>query len=93
MADLSTEGLGSRKGSVHGSQPDLRRIADLPVPADFLSLSNDAKPKLMTPDAFMTPSTSLQQVTREQHCFGVQGVGLDFDTFGNSFSAVMTLIG
>lgn len=67
MADLSTEGLGSEKGSVHGSQPDLRRIADLPVPADFLSLSNDAKPKLMTPDAFMTPSTSLQQVTSEQH--------------------------
>ncbi|NXG67054.1 EDC4 protein, partial [Hemiprocne comata] len=66
MADLGTEGLGSAKGSVHGSQPDLRRIADLPVPADFLSLSNDAKPKLMTPDAFMTPSTSLQQVTREQ---------------------------
>ncbi|NXL64734.1 EDC4 protein, partial [Chordeiles acutipennis] len=68
MADLSTEGLGSEKGSVHGSQPDLRRIAELPVPADFLSLSNDAKPKLMTPDAFMTPSTSLQQVSREQHC-------------------------
>ncbi|KAM6250646.1 enhancer of mRNA-decapping protein 4 isoform 2-T2 [Spheniscus humboldti] len=62
MADLSTEGLESEKGSVHGSQPDLRRIADLPVPADFLSLSNDAKPKLMTPDAFMTPSTSLQQI-------------------------------
>uniref|UniRef100_A0A8C3UTJ5 Enhancer of mRNA-decapping protein 4 n=1 Tax=Catharus ustulatus TaxID=91951 RepID=A0A8C3UTJ5_CATUS len=54
-------GLASEKESVHGSQPDLRRIADLPVPADFLSLSNDAKPKLMTPDAFMTPSTSLQQ--------------------------------
>ncbi|NXC50734.1 EDC4 protein, partial [Penelope pileata] len=63
IADLGTEGLGSEKGSVHGSQPDLRRIADLPVPADFLSLSNDAKPKLMTPDAFMTPSTSLQQIT------------------------------
>lgn len=68
MADLSTEGLGSEKESVHGSQPDLRRIADLPVPADFLSLSSDAKPKLMTPDAFMTPSTSLQQVIRDQHC-------------------------
>ncbi|NXM76319.1 EDC4 protein, partial [Serilophus lunatus] len=67
MADLSTEGLGSERESVHGSQPDLRRIADLPVPADFLSLANDAKPKLMTPDAFMTPSTSLQQVTRDQH--------------------------
>uniref|UniRef100_A0A8C8VFN4 Enhancer of mRNA-decapping protein 4 n=1 Tax=Pelusios castaneus TaxID=367368 RepID=A0A8C8VFN4_9SAUR len=63
LADLGAEGLGSEKGSVHGSQPDLRRIADLPVPADFLSLSNDAKPKLMTPDAFMTPSTSLQQIT------------------------------
>ncbi|XP_062477153.1 enhancer of mRNA-decapping protein 4 [Pezoporus occidentalis] len=62
MADLSTEELGSEKGSVHGSQPDLQHIADLPVPADFLSLSNDAKPKLMTPDAFMTPSTSLQQI-------------------------------
>ncbi|RMC09206.1 hypothetical protein DUI87_14214 [Hirundo rustica rustica] len=62
MADLSTEGLGSEKESAHGSQPDLRRIADLPVPADFLSLSSDAKPKLMTPDAFMTPSTSLQQI-------------------------------
>ncbi|NXM06211.1 EDC4 protein, partial [Tyrannus savana] len=70
MADLSTEGLGSEKESVHGSQPDLRRIADLPVPADFLALSNDAKPKLMTPDAFMTPSTSLQQVTRDQPCCG-----------------------
>ncbi|NXM25117.1 EDC4 protein, partial [Oxyruncus cristatus] len=69
MADLSTEGLGSEKESVHGSQPDLRRITDLPVPADFLSLSNDAKPKLMTPDAFMTPSTSLQQVTRDQQCW------------------------
>ncbi|XP_010016036.1 PREDICTED: enhancer of mRNA-decapping protein 4, partial [Nestor notabilis] len=66
MADLSTEELGSEKGSVHGSQPDLRHIADLPVPADFLSLSNDAKPKLMTPDAFMTPSTSLQQVAVSQ---------------------------
>ncbi|NXS54267.1 EDC4 protein, partial [Brachypteracias leptosomus] len=69
MADLSAEGLGSGKGSVHGSQPDLRRIAELPVPADFLALPNDAKPKLMTPDAFMTPSTSLQQVTGEQHCY------------------------
>ncbi|KFO86777.1 Enhancer of mRNA-decapping protein 4, partial [Buceros rhinoceros silvestris] len=62
MADLNAEGLGSEKGSVHGSQPDLRRITDLPVPSDFLSLSNDTKPKLMTPDAFMTPSTSLQQL-------------------------------
>ncbi|XP_034974856.2 enhancer of mRNA-decapping protein 4 isoform X2 [Zootoca vivipara] len=63
LADLGTEGLGSEKGSVHGSQPDLRRISELSVPVDFLSTSNDTKPKLMTPDAFMTPSTSLQQVT------------------------------
>lgn len=62
LADLGADGLGSEKGSVHGSQPDLRRIVDLPVPVDFLALANDAKPKLMTPDAFMTPSTSLQQV-------------------------------
>ncbi|NXJ08802.1 EDC4 protein, partial [Odontophorus gujanensis] len=71
IADLGTEGLGSEKGSVHGSQPDLRRITDLPVPADFLSLSNDAKPKLMTPDAFMTPSTSLQQVKQKMALMGV----------------------
>ncbi|NWI85344.1 EDC4 protein, partial [Pitta sordida] len=76
MADLSTEGLGAEKESVHGSQPDLRRIAELPVPADFLSLSNDAKPKLMTPDAFMTPSTSLQQVTRDQHRYGGANAGI-----------------
>ncbi|XP_066493402.1 enhancer of mRNA-decapping protein 4 [Tiliqua scincoides] len=63
LADLGTEGLGSEKGSVHGSQPDLRRISELSVPVDFLSPSNDMKPKLMTPDAFMTPSTSLQQIT------------------------------
>uniref|UniRef100_A0A452S522 Enhancer of mRNA-decapping protein 4 n=1 Tax=Ursus americanus TaxID=9643 RepID=A0A452S522_URSAM len=62
-----TRGLGS---STQGSQPDPRRIVELPAPADFLSLSNETKPKLMTPDAFMTPSTSLQQV-----CWG-QGVGL-----------------
>ncbi|XP_044275753.1 enhancer of mRNA-decapping protein 4 isoform X1 [Varanus komodoensis] len=63
MTDLGTEGLGSEKGSVHGSQPDLRRVSELSMPVDFLSPSNDTKPKLMTPDAFMTPSTSLQQIT------------------------------
>lgn len=62
LADLGTEGLGLEQGSVHGSQPDLRRISELSVPVDFLSSSADMKPKLMTPDAFMTPSTSLQQV-------------------------------
>uniref|UniRef100_A0A2K5DK46 Enhancer of mRNA-decapping protein 4 n=1 Tax=Aotus nancymaae TaxID=37293 RepID=A0A2K5DK46_AOTNA len=55
--ELGSEGLGS---STHGSQPDLRRIVELPAPADFLSLSSETKPKLMTPDAFMTPSASLQ---------------------------------
>ncbi|KAJ8777966.1 hypothetical protein J1605_014071 [Eschrichtius robustus] len=57
--ELASEGLGS---ATHGSQPDLRRIVELPAPADFLSLSSETKPKLMTPDAFMTPSTSLQQI-------------------------------
>lgn len=57
--ELGSEGLGS---TVHGSQPDLRRLVELPAPADFLSLSSETKPKLMTPDAFMTPSASLQQV-------------------------------
>lgn len=57
--ELGSEGLES---TAHGSQPDLRRIVELPAPADFLSLSSETKPKLMTPDAFMTPSTSLQQI-------------------------------
>ncbi|XP_023618886.1 enhancer of mRNA-decapping protein 4 isoform X5 [Myotis lucifugus] len=57
--EMGSEGLSS---ATHGSQPDLRRIVELPAPADFLSLSSETKPKLMTPDAFMTPSTSLQQV-------------------------------
>nr|XP_017499802.2 enhancer of mRNA-decapping protein 4 isoform X2 [Manis javanica] len=58
QSELDSEGLGS---ATHGSQPDLRRIVELPAPADFLSMSSETKPKLMTPDAFMTPSTSLQQ--------------------------------
>uniref|UniRef100_A0A2K5P1Y1 Enhancer of mRNA-decapping protein 4 n=1 Tax=Cercocebus atys TaxID=9531 RepID=A0A2K5P1Y1_CERAT len=58
--ELGSEGLGS---ATHGSQPDLRRIVELPAPANFLSLSSETKPKLMTPDAFMTPSASLQQIT------------------------------
>ncbi|XP_043937990.1 enhancer of mRNA-decapping protein 4 [Protopterus annectens] len=62
LADVSLEGVGSDKGSTRGSQHDLRRIADLSLPADFLSISSETKPKLMTPDAFMTPSTSLQQI-------------------------------
>ncbi|XP_064436409.1 enhancer of mRNA-decapping protein 4 isoform X2 [Mirounga angustirostris] len=58
--ELGSDGLGS---STQGSQPDPRRIVELPAPADFLSLSSETKPKLMTPDAFMTPSASLQQIT------------------------------
>lgn len=65
--ELGSEGLGS---ATQGSQPDLRRIVELPAPADFLSLSSETKPKLMTPDAFMTPSASLQQV-----CLGGVGLG------------------
>ncbi|KAM4618939.1 enhancer of mRNA-decapping protein 4 isoform 2-T2 [Polymixia lowei] len=52
----------SDKESGSGSQSDLRKIPSLPAPADFLSASGaggGAMPKLMTPDAFMTPSTSV----------------------------------
>ncbi|XP_032892138.1 enhancer of mRNA-decapping protein 4 isoform X2 [Amblyraja radiata] len=63
LTDVSIEGASSDKGSGRGSQHDLRRIVDLPAPADFLSVANDVKPKLMTPDAFMTPSASLQQIS------------------------------
>lgn len=52
----------SDKDSISGSQNDLRNIPALPTPTDFLSMSDAATvamPKLMTPDAFMTPSTSV----------------------------------
>uniref|UniRef100_A0A8C4YXB0 Enhancer of mRNA-decapping protein 4 n=1 Tax=Gadus morhua TaxID=8049 RepID=A0A8C4YXB0_GADMO len=52
----------SDKDSSSGSESDLRKIQSLPAPTDFLSMSdaaNVAMPKLMTPDAFMTPSTSV----------------------------------
>uniref|UniRef100_A0A674BRM4 Enhancer of mRNA-decapping protein 4 n=1 Tax=Salmo trutta TaxID=8032 RepID=A0A674BRM4_SALTR len=43
-----------------GSQNDLRKIPTLPAPADFMSPTGaTAMPKLMTPDAFMTPSASV----------------------------------
>uniref|UniRef100_A0A8C7F2H8 Enhancer of mRNA-decapping protein 4 n=1 Tax=Oncorhynchus kisutch TaxID=8019 RepID=A0A8C7F2H8_ONCKI len=43
-----------------GSQNDLRKIPALPAPADFMSPAGAAAmPKLMTPDAFMTPSASV----------------------------------
>ncbi|XP_041124346.1 enhancer of mRNA-decapping protein 4-like [Polyodon spathula] len=63
LTDMSMEGLGSDKESGRGSPHDLRRISDLPAPADFLSATSDFKPKLMTPDAFMTPSGSAQQIS------------------------------
>ncbi|KAK6480119.1 enhancer of mRNA-decapping protein 4-like isoform X4 [Huso huso] len=63
LTDVSMEGLGSDKESGRGSPHDLRRISDLPAPADFLSATSDFKPKLMTPDAFMTPSASTQQIS------------------------------
>lgn len=50
----------SDKDSGSGSQTDLRKIPSLPAPSDFLSNSGSGvMPKLMTPDAFMTPSTSV----------------------------------
>ncbi|KAM3869911.1 enhancer of mRNA-decapping protein 4 [Diretmus argenteus] len=56
MDQSSDKELGS------GSQNDLRKIPLFPTPVDFLSASgtvSGAMPKLMTPDAFMTPSTSV----------------------------------
>uniref|UniRef100_A0A8D3DHX5 Enhancer of mRNA-decapping protein 4 n=1 Tax=Scophthalmus maximus TaxID=52904 RepID=A0A8D3DHX5_SCOMX len=51
----------SDKESGSGSQNDLRKIPSLPAPVDFLSnsVTGGPMPKLMTPDAFMTPSTSV----------------------------------
>uniref|UniRef100_A0A671PEP5 Enhancer of mRNA-decapping protein 4-like n=1 Tax=Sinocyclocheilus anshuiensis TaxID=1608454 RepID=A0A671PEP5_9TELE len=50
---------GSQDGFGYGSQNDLSKILALPIPADFMSPAPSALPKLMTPDAFMTPSTSM----------------------------------
>ncbi|XP_056137457.1 enhancer of mRNA-decapping protein 4 isoform X2 [Lampris incognitus] len=52
----------SDKESGSGSQSDLRKIPSLPAPTDFLSVSGTGSgvlPQLMTPDAFMTPNTSV----------------------------------
>ncbi|KAK5867892.1 hypothetical protein PBY51_012348 [Eleginops maclovinus] len=50
----------SDKESGSGSQTDLRKIPSLPAPTDFLSNSGGiSSTKLMTPDAFMTPSASV----------------------------------
>ncbi|XP_024279280.1 enhancer of mRNA-decapping protein 4 isoform X1 [Oncorhynchus tshawytscha] len=60
LTDMSMEGLSSDKESGCGSQNDLRKIPALPAPADFMSPAGAAAmPKLMTPDAFMTPSASV----------------------------------
>ncbi|KPP76275.1 enhancer of mRNA-decapping protein 4-like, partial [Scleropages formosus] len=58
LAETGIEGLCSDKGSHFDSQNDLQRIPSLPTSVDFLSPVDDAKPKLMTPDAFMTPTAS-----------------------------------
>lgn len=51
----------SDKESGSGSQTDLRKIPSLPAPTDFLSNSGaNSITKLMTPDAFMTPSASVR---------------------------------
>ncbi|XP_051953826.1 enhancer of mRNA-decapping protein 4-like [Xyrauchen texanus] len=60
MADLNVEAMNSDKESGDsGSQNDLSKILPLPTPADFMSPAPSALPKLMTPDAFMTPSASM----------------------------------
>ncbi|XP_063053515.1 enhancer of mRNA-decapping protein 4 isoform X3 [Engraulis encrasicolus] len=60
---VSVEATSSDKDSGSESQSDLVKIPALPAPADFLSSPGGtmgaAMPKLMTPDAFMTPSASM----------------------------------
>lgn len=65
LTDLSMEGLSSDKDSGSDSQNDLCKIPALPAPADFLSSVGATMPKLMTPDAFMTPSASVSP----HHCY------------------------
>uniref|UniRef100_A0AAQ4Q5W9 Enhancer of mRNA-decapping protein 4 n=1 Tax=Gasterosteus aculeatus aculeatus TaxID=481459 RepID=A0AAQ4Q5W9_GASAC len=60
----------SDKESGSGSQTDLRKIPSLPATTDFLSTSGaNSGTKLMTPDAFMTPSTLVQSLSILVHCF------------------------
>lgn len=59
LTDMSVEGMGSDKESGRSSQNDLQGMQSLPAPTDFLSPISESKPKLMTPDAFMTPSASI----------------------------------
>uniref|UniRef100_A0AAY4EVR1 Enhancer of mRNA-decapping protein 4 n=1 Tax=Denticeps clupeoides TaxID=299321 RepID=A0AAY4EVR1_9TELE len=60
LADLGVDTLNSDKDSCGDSHNDMFKISALPAPADFLSpAASAAMPKLMTPDAFMTPSASV----------------------------------
>ncbi|XP_026859757.2 enhancer of mRNA-decapping protein 4 isoform X2 [Electrophorus electricus] len=60
LTDLSVEALNSDKESGGSDlQSDLCKMPVLPAPADFLSPAGAAMPKLMTPDAFLTPSASV----------------------------------
>ncbi|MFT7799988.1 enhancer of mRNA-decapping protein 4-like [Arapaima gigas] len=59
LVEADIEGLCSDKGPLCDSQNDLQRMPSLPASADFLSPTDEAKPKLMTPDAFMTPTASV----------------------------------
>nr|KAF6409698.1 enhancer of mRNA decapping 4 [Rousettus aegyptiacus] len=87
--ELSSGGLGS---AAHGSQPDLRRIVELPAPADFISLSTETKPKLMTPDAFMTSSTSLQQISASpSNSSGSSSSGSSSSSSSSSLTAVSAM--
>ncbi|XP_075043540.1 enhancer of mRNA-decapping protein 4 [Mixophyes fleayi] len=56
VIDIGPEKLPAAE-SLDGSQSDLLRAT-----TDFLLLPTDSKPKLMTPDAFMMPSGSVQQI-------------------------------
>uniref|UniRef100_A0A8C7R2T2 Enhancer of mRNA-decapping protein 4 n=1 Tax=Oncorhynchus mykiss TaxID=8022 RepID=A0A8C7R2T2_ONCMY len=70
LTDMSMEGLSSDKESGCGSQNDLRKIPALPAPADFMSPTGAAAmPKLMTPDAFMTPSASVCPVPNSHYSY------------------------
>lgn len=72
LTDMSMEGLSSDKESGCGSQNDLRKIPTLPAPADFMSPTGaTTMPKLMTPDAFMTPSASVCPVPNSLYCIKI----------------------
>uniref|UniRef100_A0AAQ5ZDP6 Enhancer of mRNA-decapping protein 4 n=1 Tax=Amphiprion ocellaris TaxID=80972 RepID=A0AAQ5ZDP6_AMPOC len=87
----------SDKESGSGSQTDLRKIPSLPAPSDFLSNSgagSGAMPKLMTPDAFMTPSASvetLQNLFTAAFCAHMQRSVCVASEFPSSMSLTETL--